>query len=156
MERTNCRPLTPVSFLERSARVFPERTAVVSQEMRLTYREFLERARRMAAGLARNGIQPGDRVAFLALNGETLLTAHFGVPMSGAVLVAINTRLARNEFVYILNHSEAAALVVDPALLPDFNELRAECPSLRTVITPGKDYDAFIARGSHRRVAHEL
>ncbi|HSU89210.1 MAG TPA: AMP-binding protein, partial [Terriglobia bacterium] len=156
MDETNHRPLTPISFLERSARVFADRTAVVDHDRRLTYREFHERARSMAAGLEAIGIQPGDRVAFLALNGETLLTAHFGVPMSGAVLVAINTRLARNEFVYILNHSEAAALVVDPALLPDFNELRAECPSLRTVITPGKDYDAFLARGSHRRVAHEL
>ena len=106
--------------------MFADRTAVVDHDRRLTYREFHERARSMAAGLEAIGIQPGDRVAFLALNGEALLTAHFGVPMSGAVLVAINTRLARNEFVYILNHSEAAALVVDPALLPDFNELRGE------------------------------
>src|SRR2546429_5998759 len=135
MERTNCRPLTAVSFLERSARVFPERTAVVSQEMRLTYREFLERARRMAAGLARHGIKPGDRVAFLAMNGEPLLTAHFGVPMSGAVLVAINPRLAPDEILYILKDAEAAALVADPPLLTDSRELHANCPELRRIIT---------------------
>ena len=156
MHETNHRPLTPISFLERSARVFADRTAVVDHDRHFTYREFYERARSMAAGLEATGIQPGDRVAFLALNGEPLLTAHFGVPMSGAVLVAINTRLARNEFVYILNHSEAAALIVDPALLPDFNGLREECRALRTVITLDKDYDAFLARGSHPEAAHEL
>src|SRR5205814_3772291 len=156
MHETNHRPLTPISFLERSARVFADRTAVVDHNRHFTYREVHERARSMAAGLAATGIQPGDRVAFLALNGEPLLTAHFGVPMAGAVLVAINTRLAWNEFVYILNHSEAAALIVDPALLPGVNELRGECPALRTVITLGKDYDAFLARGSHGEMAHEL
>ena len=132
---TNRRPLTPISFLERSARVFPGRTAVVDHDRRFTYSEFHERARSMAAGLGAAGIKPGDRVAFLAINGEPLLTAHFGVPLSGAVLVAINTRLARREFLYILNHAEVAALVVDPALLPNLPELQKECPELRTVIT---------------------
>ena len=80
---TNHRPLTPISFLQRSARVFPDRIAVVDHDTRLTYREFHERARSMAAGLRANGIKAGDRVAFLAINGEPLLTAHFGVPMSG-------------------------------------------------------------------------
>src|SRR5438445_708885 len=151
MERTNCRPLTPVSFLERSARVFPERTAVVSQEMRLTYREFIERARRMAAGLARNGIKPGDRVAFL--------------PMSGAVLVAMNTRLARSEILHILRDAEAAALVVDPSLLPNLPELRGECPELRTVIAAGSDqggsgadlsYSDLLAGGTDRDSAYKI
>jgi len=165
MERTNCRPLTPVSFLERSARVFPERTAVVSQETRLTYREFLERARRMAAGLARNGIKPGDRVAFLAMNGEPLLTAHFGVPMSGAVLVAMNTRLARSEILHILRDAEASALVVDPSLLPNLPELRGECPEMRTVIAAGSDqggsgadlsYSDLLAGGPDRDSAYKI
>src|SRR6516165_3871437 len=128
---TNRRPLTPISFLERSARVFPDRTAVVDRDRRFTYREFHERARSMAAVLEAIGIQTGDRVAFLALNSEPLLTAHFGVPMSGAVLVAINTRLARNDFVYILNHSAAAVLIADPTLLPGVNELHEQCPALR-------------------------
>src|SRR5215471_2674702 len=148
---TNRRPLTPISFLERSARVFPDRTAVVDRGRRLTYREFHERARSMAAGLEAIGIQTGDRVAFLALNGEPLLTAHFGVPMSGAVLVAINTRLARNDFAYILNHSEAALLIVDPALLPDVRELHRNCPALRSVITLGQEYEALLGGETERK-----
>src|SRR5215471_14834727 len=153
---TNRRPLTPISFLERSARVFPDRTAVVDRGRRLTYREFHERARSMAAGLEAIGIQTGDRVAFLALNGEPLLTAHFGVPMSGAVLVAINTRLARNDFVYILNHSEAAVLIADPALLTGIDELHGKCPALRTVIPLGQEYDTLLASGTGRKIAHEV
>jgi len=65
----NHRPLTPISFLERSARVFPDKTAVVDHESRFTYLEFLERARALAAGLQDSGINRGDRVAFLAFNG---------------------------------------------------------------------------------------
>ena len=156
MQETNRRPLTPISFLQRSARVFPDRIAVIDHDRRFTYRQFHERARSMAAGLEAIGIQTGDRVAFLALNGEPLLTAHFGVPMSGAVFVAINTRLARNEFVYILNHSEAAVLIVDPALLPDVRELHRECPALRTVITLGQEYEALLAGETERKIAHEI
>ena len=133
--------------------------------MRLTYREFLERARRMAAGLARNGIKPGDRVAFLAMNGEPLLTAHFGVPMSGAVLVAMNTRLARSEILHILRDAEASALVVDPSLLPNLPELRGECPEMRTVIAAGSDqgesgadlsYSDLLAGGTDRNSAYKI
>jgi len=156
MQETNHRPLTPISFLQRSARVFPDRIAVIDHDRRFTYRQFHERARSMAAGLEAIGIQTGDRVAFLALNGEPLLTAHFGVPMSGAVFVAINTRLARNEFVYILNHSEAAVLIVDPALLTDVRELHRKCPALRTVITLGQEYEALLAGETERKIAHEI
>ena len=73
--------------------MFPAATAVVDHDRRLTYREFHEQVRRMGGGLQTVGIKPGDRVAFLAMNGEALLTAHFGVPLCGAVLVAMNTRL---------------------------------------------------------------
>ncbi len=156
MQDANRRPLTPIAFLERSAHVFPDRTAVVDHDRCFTYREFHHRARSLAKALEASGIRPGDRVAFLALNGEPLLTAHFGVPMSGAVFVAINTRLARNEFAYIVNHSEAAALVVDPALLPNYKELAAACPQLCTVVTLGNEYDTFLSRGSDREIAHEI
>src|ERR1051326_3233240 len=104
MVAPNHRPLTPISFLERSARVFPARTAVVDGEQRFTYLQFMQRARQLAAGLQDIGIRRGDRVAFLAFNGEPLLTAHFGIPMSGGVLVPMNTRLSRRELLYILNH----------------------------------------------------
>jgi len=162
---TNRRPLTPISFLERTARVFRDRIAVVDHATQLTYREFHERARSMAAGLSANGIKPGDRVAFLAINGEPLLTAHFGVPMSGAVLVAINPRLAPGEILYILKDAEAAALVVDPPLFPDWRELQAKCPELRRIITletghqgVGTDlsYTDLLAGGADREVACEI
>ncbi len=162
---TNHRPLTPISFLERSARVFPHRVAVVDHGTRLTYREFHKRARSMAAGLSANGIKPGDRVAFLATNGESLLTAHFGVPMSGAVLVAINPRLAPDEILYILKDAEAAALVADPPLLTDSRELHANCPELRRIITFGTvqpefgadiSYTDLLACGADREVVYEI
>src|SRR5215470_18040594 len=118
----NHRPLTPISFLERSTRVFPSKTAVVDRESRFTYQEFLEKARALAAGLQDIGIKRGDRIAFLAFNGEPLLTAHFGVPMSGGVLVPMNTRLSRRELLYILNHTEASVLVGSPALLANLRD----------------------------------
>jgi fatty-acyl-CoA synthase len=165
MHTTNRRPLTPICFLKRTARVFPGQTAVVDHDTRLTYREFHERVQSLAAGFKAAGIKPGDRVAYLAANGEPLLAAHFAVPMSGAVLVAINTRLAGSEIFYILNHAGAAALTVDPALFPNLRELRTECPELRTVITLGTDqpgagadlsYKNLLAYGADRKVAYEI
>jgi len=84
--------LSPVSFLRRSAYVFPDKVAVVHGERRTTYREFDERVNRLASALADAGVEPGDRVAFLAPNIPAMLEAHYGVPAAGAVLVAINTR----------------------------------------------------------------
>jgi fatty-acyl-CoA synthase len=159
---TNRRPLTPISFLERSARVFPDRIAVVDHATRFTYREFHERARSMAAGLRANGIRAGDRVAFLAINSEPLLTAHFGVPMSGAVLVAINPRLAPGEILYILKDAEVAALVADPALLANLPELPAKCPELRRIVTLETGHSAdfsytdLLTSGADREEAYEI
>src|SRR5438552_5042959 len=147
----NHRPLTPISFLERSARVFPDKTAVVDHESRFTYREFLERARALAAGLQDSGINRGDRVAFLAFNGEPLLTAHFGVPMSGGVLVPMNTRLSRRDILYILNHTEASVLVGSPSLLANLGDVRNECPELRVL-----DYADLLAQGAGRDISGEL
>jgi len=127
MYEVNYRPLTPIAFLERSARVFPDRVAVIDGETRLNYQEFLDRTRRLSAGVQELGIQPGDRVAFLALNGEPLLTAHYGVPMSGGVLVAMNTRLSRNEILHILRETEAKVLVLDPSLVSDLADVPAGC-----------------------------
>ena len=85
--------LTPVSFLRRSAAVFPDRVAVVQEDRRYTYREFDERVNRLASALRAAGLEKGDRVAFLCLNTPPMLEAHFAVPAAGMVLVAINTRL---------------------------------------------------------------
>jgi fatty-acyl-CoA synthase len=132
--------LTPLSFLERSAAVFPERVAVVDGERRLTWRELAERARRLAAALQDAGIRPGDRVAYLAFNTPELLEAHYGVPLAGALLVAINTRLAQEEIAYILDHSGARLLVVDPELAH-----LAEAADVERTLVIGEGYEAFIA-----------
>ena len=135
----NHRALTPIAFLERSARTFPNRIAVVDGQKRWTYFDFHRRAKGLAAGLAELGVSHGDRVAFLSLNGEPLLNAHFGVPMSGAVLVAINARLARSEIVYILRHSGARVLAADPGLLPQLNQLHDECHELQRIVSIGPE-----------------
>ena len=111
-------PLTPLSFLERSARVWPDKVAVIYGSRRLTYSEFAAEAVRVASALRASGVGPGDRVAYLMPNLPEMLVAHFAVPLAGGVLVAINTRLTAEEVSYILRHSGATMLVADAALLP--------------------------------------
>jgi len=110
--------LTPLSFLERSARVWPDKVAVIYGSRRLTYSEFAAEVARMAGALQANGIEPGDRIAYLMPNLPEMLIAHFAVPLAGGVLVAVNTRLAPEEVSYILRHSGAKILIADAALLP--------------------------------------
>ena len=98
-------PLTPLTFLGRSAEVFPDKTAIVYGDRRYTYREFAAEATRVAHALRGSGVEPGDRVAYLLPNIPEMLVAHFAVPLAGAVLVAINTRLSTEEIRYILDHS---------------------------------------------------
>ena len=112
----NYTPLTPLSFLRRSAYVYPEKVAVIYNEQRYTYRDFNARVNRLASALQQMGIVKGDRVAFLCPNIPPMLEAHYGVPLAGGVLVAINTRLSSPEIAYILNHSGAKALFVDTEL----------------------------------------
>jgi len=133
--------LTPLAFLDRSAAAFPDRTAVVDGERRLTWADLRERARRLAVALQEGGIEKGDRVAFLAPNVTELLEAHYGVPAAGAVLVAINTRLKADEVEYILEHSGSRIVVVDPALAELVEGAQVE----RVLVTgSGGDYEAFL------------
>ncbi len=106
-------PLTPTAFLDRSALVFADRTAVIDGDLRFTYREFHERCERLAGALIERGVEPGDRVAVLAPNNRIPLEAHNGVPKAAAVLVAMNFRLAPAELAYIINHSGAKTLIYD-------------------------------------------
>ena len=106
-------PLSPVSFLLRSARIYPSRLAVVHGNRRYTYAQFLERARRLASALARAGIRKDDTVAIMAPNIPEMLEAHYAVPMLGAVLCCINIRLDAGAVAFILQHSEAKAILVD-------------------------------------------
>ena len=132
-------PLTPLGFLERSAMLFGDRRAVIDGDRQWTYREFDDRVRRQAGLLRGLGVEAGDRVAVLALNNSLLLESHYGVPLSGAVLVALNTRLSVPEFQYILDHCEAKVLVLDEAHAPLADELRMP------VIVTGAEYDAGLA-----------
>ena len=142
--------LTPLDFLRRSAFVYPDKAAVVHGARSYTYREFELRVRRLAAGLLRAGVEPGDRVAFLSPNTPPLLEAHYGVPAAGGVLVAINTRLAAAEIAYILEHSGARYLFVDRALegFIDGDALRADGVSVVRIDdtgVPDDPYEAFLA-----------
>jgi fatty-acyl-CoA synthase len=110
--------LTPISFLQRSGDVHSERVAVVDGSLSFTYAAWRERAHDFARALRSAGLQRGDRVAFLAVNSEPLLLAHFAVPLAGGVLVAINTRLNAAEVTYILEHSGSRFLFYSSALTP--------------------------------------
>jgi fatty-acyl-CoA synthase len=89
----NYAPLTPLSFLERTADVFPDRTAVIHGSWRADYAELRARSRRLASALARRGVRPGDTVATMLPNVPAMLDAHFGIPAAGAVINALNVRL---------------------------------------------------------------
>ncbi|MGH7310904.1 MAG: acyl--CoA ligase family protein, partial [Candidatus Rokuibacteriota bacterium] len=143
--------LTPVSFLTRSASVFPDKVAVVHGERRHTYRELEARVNRLASALRRAGLGKHDRVAFLCPNIPAMLEAHFGVPGAGGVLVAINVRLSSDEIGYILEHSGARFVFVDAELLPVIKPL--DLSGVRVVRVddtgaPGDPYEDFLAGGS--------
>jgi fatty-acyl-CoA synthase len=109
----NHTPLSPLSFLRRTAAVYPDRTAVVHGAHRTTWRESYARCRRLASALARHGVVRGDTVAVMAPNVPALFEAHFGVPMLGAVLNALNTRLDAAAIAFMLQHGEAKVLIAD-------------------------------------------
>ncbi len=150
--------LTPFRFLQRSAAVFREKVAIIQRDQCITYPELNARVNRLASALRNAGIAREDRVAVLLPNIPQMLEAHFGVPLSGGIMVAINTRLKTDEIAYILDHSGAKALIVDSELAPLVEPAFSELPALETVITvhdvdagihlDGPDYEAFLASGS--------
>ena len=109
----NHTPLSPISFLPRAAEIHPDRVAVIHGAQRISYAQFYERARRLASALAKKGVKRGDVVSAMLPNVPAMLDAHYGVPMLGAVLNAINTRLDADTVAYILEHGEAKVLITD-------------------------------------------
>ena len=109
----NYASLSPIHFLRRSASVYPKKTAVIYETLRLNYEEFFDRCCSLAAALIRAGVLPGDTVAVMAPNIPAMLECHYGVPMAGAVLNTINTRLDCSSIAFILEHSEAKIFIVD-------------------------------------------
>jgi len=153
----NFTALTPLGFLARAAVVYPDKLAVIDGARRFTYREFYERCRRFADALRRRGIGPGDTVAVLAPNVPALLEAHYGVPMAGAVLNALNYRLDARSIAFILHHGAAKLLIADHEfafLARDaFAELETPIPVVEIADGSGEttlggiEYEAFLAEG---------
>ena len=125
-------PLTPASFLDRAAAVFADRTAIVDGERRFTYRDMAERCRRLAGALAAQGVGREDRIAALCTNSHVMLELHNAVPMMGAVLVPLNTRLSEDEMAALLDHSGSSVLVATREFADRARRLadRADLPCL--------------------------
>ncbi len=141
--------LTPLRFLERSAEVYPDKVAIVHGDRRISYRDFAFEATRLARALQASGIGPGDRVAYLCPNIPELLVAHFAVPLAGAVLVAINTRLAPEEVRYICDHSGAKLLVVDSELRSIIDPVESHFETIQEIVTV---IDPVVERGIANRL----
>ncbi|PLS87565.1 MAG: acyl-CoA synthetase [Actinobacteria bacterium] len=150
--------LTPVSFLRRSAYMFPEKTAVVHGERRYTYRELEERVNRLASRLKDAGFRKGERVAFLCPNIPPLLEAHFAVPAAGLVLVTVNTRLGKDEVAYIVEHSGARMVFVDAELegLLEGVDEAVERVRIDDTGEAGDPYEDYLAEGSTEPVESVL
>ena len=118
----NHQPLTPLTFLDWAAAVYPDKTAVVHGDTQYSYREFYERCRRLASSLSSRGLGVGDTVAVMAPNVPALLEAHYGVPMIGGVVNAINIRQDAETVAFILEHGEAKALITDRETSPIVEE----------------------------------
>ncbi|KQO77417.1 MAG: acyl-CoA synthetase [Methylobacteriaceae bacterium] len=109
----NFQPLTPLTYLDRAARTFPDRVAVIHGPLRRSYADLYARCRRLAAALAARGIGRGDTVAVLLANTPAMIECHYGVPMTGAVLNTLNTRLDAGALAFCLDHGEAKVFIVD-------------------------------------------
>ena len=158
----NFAPLTPLSFIERTAEVYPDRLAIVHGELRQTWAQTYARCRQLASALQRAGIGRGDTVAAMLPNTPPMVEAHFGVPMAGAVLNTLNTRLDAETIAFMLDHGEARAVIVDPEFAPVLARaiaLRQRSEPLLLIETQdalftgqvqplgGQDYEAFLAGG---------
>ncbi|MEM7016709.1 MAG: acyl-CoA synthetase [Pseudomonadota bacterium] len=160
MNAANHIPLSPLSFLARSAKVYPDYFAVIHGETRYTWRESYERCIRLASALSKRGIGKGDTVALMAPNVPAAFEAHFGVAMVGAVLNAINIRLDAKTVSFILEHGESKVLITDREFSPAVKAALADLDNKELLVIDiddplfeggellgEMDYEAFIAEG---------
>ena len=156
----NFQPLTPLTFLERAASVYPNHTAIVHGKLRRNYSDFYSRSRQLASALSEQGIARGDTVSVILSNTPAMLEAHYGVPMCGAVLHSINTRLDPDTIAYQLDHANSKALIVDreflktaktslelagvSPILIDFND--SEHP-IKESLPSALEYEEFLLKG---------
>jgi fatty-acyl-CoA synthase len=159
----NYTPLSPLSFLARSAAVYPNKTAVIHGDMRFSYRTFYTRCRRLASALEKRGIGINATVAVMAPNTPPLLEAHYGIPMCGAVLNALNIRLDAGTVAFVLEHGEADLLIADrqfadvvgealkkmsnPPPVIEINDPPKNPPDGYDTAISGQDYESFINEG---------
>lgn len=153
----NHQPLTPLTFLERAASVFPDHKAIVHGGIIRSYRDFYARSRRLASALTRAGIARGDTVSVLLPNVPAMLEAHYGVPMCGAVLHSINTRLDAATIAFQLDHAGSRVVIVDTEFLPLLRQALALTRVTPLVVASadpewaggadGDEYEAFLAGG---------
>jgi fatty-acyl-CoA synthase len=157
----NFQPLTPLTLLERAAEVFPDQTAIIHGPLRRSYAEFYARSRRLASALQQRGIGRGDTVSVLLANTPAMLECHYGVPMAGAVLNAINTRLDAAVIAFTLDHAEAKVVITDREFSGAMKDALARCAAKPLVIDyddpeytgPGErlgsiEYEDFVASGN--------
>ena len=155
----NYHPLTPISFLQRSTAVYPGKTAIIHGDHQFTYAEFYTRCRRLAGALVARGVGLGDTVSIIAPNVPAMLEAHFGVPMTGAVLNALNYRLDAATIRFILQHGESKILITDREFSPTVSaalEGLERAPLVIDIDDPlatggellgERDYEAFLDEG---------
>ncbi len=128
----NYAALSPLSFIERTAEVYPQRLAVVHGSLRRNWSEVFTRCRQLASALEKHGIGKGDTVAVMLPNTPPMVEAHFGIPVTGAVLNALNTRLDPETIAFMLDHGEARVVIVDP----EFADTMKKALALRKATTP--------------------
>ena len=144
----NYQPLTPLTFLARTAAVFPDRVAVIHGSARLTYRDFYSRSRRLASALVRRGVSRGATVSAMLANTPAMLECHYGVPMTGGVLNTLNTRLDAPILAFTLDHAETKVLIVDR----EFSDLMREALKLAQVKPLIIDYEDLVYDGPGERL----
>jgi fatty-acyl-CoA synthase len=144
----NHQPLTPLTYLSRSALIFPDHTAIVHGDLKRTYRDFYTRCRRLASALSKRGIGRGDTVSVMLANTPAMLECHYGVPMCKAVLNTLNTRLDAAILAFTLDHAETKAIVVDREFSSVMKEALANAKVKPFII----DYDDPVHDGPGERV----
>src|SRR5438477_4754184 len=147
-------PLTPLEFARRARKLYADRVAVVEDNARWTYRQFLDRCDRWSTILQELGVAPGDRVAYLSPNTHPQLESFYAVPQIGAVLVPLNYRLTAEDFVYLINHSGSRMICADRDYLGTIDSIREQLPKLEHFVAltghaeNWLDYEAMIDASS--------
>lgn len=137
-------PLTPLEFARRARKLYPERVAVIDNDSRWTYAQFLDRCDRWSGGLQKLGIKPADRVAYLSPNTHAQLESFYAVPQIGAVLVPLNYRLTADDFVYLINHSGSRIVCADRDYLATIHSIRKELPNVENFVALTGEADAWL------------